>query len=315
LKVLNQERIKPGELGRTVCTIGNFDGVHLGHQKILSRVADVKAEENLTSVVITFDPHPVRVLNPDKGLKLIFDHERKIQLLERYEPDVALICEFTVEMSKTPAEKWVREVLTKQLGARHLIVGYDFNFGRGGDGNAAHLAELGKNFDFKVEQVDAVQVADRVVSSSRIRRLVSAGEAQMVSEMLGRPFYLAGKVVSGQNRGATIGFPTANLSTQQDVIPAKGVYAALVKVPQGVFSSAVNIGCNPTFANGGLSIEAHLMDFEGDLYGADMEIHFLRRLRDEMRYDSVDRLVEQIGRDVDQARQYTDKVDREIITR
>ena len=315
MKVYQQEQLKPGTFAGTVCALGNFDGVHLGHQRILARLEAAKKRFDVPSVVYTFEPHPVRVLNPKKKLKLIFDYAQRIRLLEASGPDATVVVRFTPDLAATPAEHFVKNVLVDLLQARKVVVGYDFNFGRGGDGNAEHLAAMGAQFGFEVEQVSAVTINDQIVSSSRIRRLIPAGEIRMVNDMLGRPFFLVGTVVQGKQRGQSVlGIPTANLSTQQELIPAKGVYAAYVRVPQGLFCGAVNVGCNPTFENGQLSVEAHILDFEGDLYGKKIEVHLLRRLRDEKRFDTTKRLGQQMKRDIEHARTVCKRIDPEILT-
>lgn len=286
----------------------------MGHQQILNRLAVASESFGLPSVVYTFEPHPIRILNPSKNLKLIFNYDQRIKLLERYSPDAALIAEFSVELAKTPAEQFVRRFLVEKFGVKKIIVGYDFSFGKGGDGTAEHLRSLGVEMDFEVEQVPAVLYEQRPISSSRIRRLIRAGELGMVHQMLGRPFFLVGSVVKGKRRGGSLlGFPTANLSTQQESIPAKGVYAAVVKVSQETFGAAVNIGINPTFENEGLSIEAHILDFDRDIYGSEMEVHFIRRLRDERKFDSIDRLKDQMHKDIDKASKLVADFDMESL--
>lgn len=316
MKVYNQSDITPGDFKGTVCSIGNFDGVHRGHQKILQRLENAKRELGVPSLVYTFEPHPVRILNPKKNLKLIFDYEQRVRLLERYQPDGLVIAPFSADLAKTPAEEFVREVLFGKLAVKKVVVGYDFNFGRGGDGNADHLSMLGKDLGFSVEQVPAILYENRPISSSRIRRLVTAGEIAMVREMLGRPFFLAGKVAHGHSRGENLlGIPTANLTTQQEIIPARGVYAALVRVSQGIFSAAVNVGVNPTFDDETLSIEAHILDFSEQIYDQEMEIHFIRRLRGERRFQSLDRLKEQMFKDIEKTRELTKALAPEILNR
>ncbi len=316
MKLYRKKEIKHGDYKESVIAIGNFDGVHKGHQDILQRLAKAKEHFQAPSLVYTFEPHPVRVLNPQKGMKMIFDYKQRVELLSRYNPDALVIAEFDENLASMKAEDFVKNILVDLFKVRKVVVGYDFNFGSGGDGDAGHLAKIGKKFGYEVEQAPAVMIDDRPISSSRIRRLVKAGELMMVSSMLGRPFFLVGTVVKGHSRGGHIlGIPTANLSTQQEIIPAKGVYAALVKTPGGIFGGAVNVGTNPTFDNGGLSIEAHILDFSGELYDTEIEIHFLRRLRDEKRFQSIDRLKEQMDRDIEIAGKITGEVDSRIILR
>jgi len=312
VKVYRQGELTPDIFNGTVCTIGNFDGMHLGHQKIFKRLSAAKKKYDLPAVACTFEPHPVRLLNPQKGLKLIYSYEQRYELIEQCEPDALVILDFSHELARTPAQDFVKKVLVDLLHIKMIVVGYDFNFGKGGDGNAEALARFGELYGFEVEQVPAVERDGRIVSSSRIRRLIGAGEMEMVRWMLGRPFYLKGSVVEGKKRGGKLlGFPTANLSTQQELIPAKGVYAAIVKTPLGVHKAAVNVGCNPTFNNDGVSIEAHLLKFSQDIYGSDMEIFFIRRIRDEMRFDSIDRLKAQMEIDIEKIRGILHELDPE----
>ena len=316
MKVYRQAEIGPQTFKSSVLAIGNFDGVHKGHQDIMKRLALAKEQFGAPSVVYTFEPHPVRFLNPKKGMKMIFGYKQRIELLKRHNPDAVVVADFDEKLARLTAMEFVQDIMVDLLHIKKVIVGYDFNFGRGGDGDAEHLTILGEKLGFEVEQAPAVMIDCRPISSSRIRRLVMAAELGMVNNMLGRPFFLVGTVVKGHSRGGNIlGIPTANLSTQQEIIPAKGVYSALIKVPQGTFFGAVNVGTNPTFDNGGLNIEAHIIDFSGELYGMEMEIHFLQRLRDERRFRSIERLKEQMDKDIAKAKQIARQVDPGIILR
>ncbi len=301
MKHLCMEQLQPAELGRTVLTIGNFDGVHRGHQQILRRLRAVAEEKRLPAVVVTFEPHPIKVLNPVKGVRMIHPYTERARLLERQGVDILVTQQFTLDLSQTPAEKWVVESLVDLLGVDTLIMGYDFSFGRGGDGDARQLMQLGRRFRFATEQVPALVVDGRPISSSRIRRLIEAGEVSIALGLLGRPFHLVGTVVHGDRRG--IGFPTANVQAIADLLPHVGVYGGVGIARGKAYPAAINIGHNPTFTDVELRIEAHLLDFEGDLYGQPIELHFLRRWRDEKKFASVDQLVAAIKRDLDKTRQ------------
>lgn len=303
MKHLRQSEIKPGELGRTVLTIGNFDGVHRGHQQILRRLRTVADKKGLPAVLIAFEPHPVTILNPQKGLRLIHPFSEREKLLARYGVDILVTADFDEELAKTPAEKWVTQVLVEQMQIDILIMGYDFSFGRGADGNANQLVQLGKTHDFQTEQIPALVIDGKAISSSRIRRLIEAGEVSLAMNLLGRPFHILGAVVPGEGRGKQLGFPTANLMVGSGSVPHIGVYGAVAEVGKKAYPAAVNVGHNPTFTSRGLQVEAHLLDFTGDLYGKEITIHFLRRWRDEIKYDSAVRLSGAITRDLDKTRQ------------
>ncbi len=291
-----------GELGETALTIGNFDGVHRGHQFVLSRLNAVAKEHGLPAVVLTFEPHPVKVLYPDKDFHQVLPFHERRRLIQRYGADALATLPFTLETAKTPAKDWVREVLVEKLSVKHLLIGYDFSFGRGRDGEAGHLQELGRQFGFDVEQVPAVEEDDRPISSSRVRRLVEAGEIHKATMLIGRPFHLSGAVVRGEGRGRDLGFPTANLDTEWDLLPHIGVYAAVAMVEGKPLMAAVSIGHNPTFAMHELRIEAHVLDFSGDLYNEEITLHFVRRLRDEKKFQDVAHLVTAMDSDVERVR-------------
>lgn len=302
MKELILSDLAPHELGPTVLTIGNFDGVHRGHQAILQRLRTVAAQSGHPATAVTFAPHPVQFLHPEKNLRLIMPFPERARLLQRYGVEVLITLPFSEQTARTPADDWVREVLVEQLNAQQLLIGYDFSFGRGRDGNARHLAALGEKYGFTVEQLNAVYDDGRPISSSRIRRLIEAGEVGLAMKLLGRPFHLRGEVVHGSSRGRGLGFPTANLRTPWELLPHIGVYAAVAEVDGALFPAAVSMGKNPTFDLNELRLEAHLLDFTGDLYGRECALHFVRRLRDEKKYERVEQLREAMERDVAQTR-------------
>lgn len=291
-----------GELGPTVLTIGNFDGVHRGHQHVLARVLREAHETKLPAVGVTFEPHPVKLLNPDKDFPLLMPFDERARLLERYGLEALVTVPFTHRTATTPAEDWVRQVLVDQLQVRRLLIGYDFSFGRGRDGDATHLRRLGETLGFSVEQVPAIVEDQRPISSSRIRRLVQAGEVENATRLLGRPFHLRGEVVHGEGRGHDLGYPTANLVTPWEMLPHIGVYAAVALAGGELHAAAVSVGRNPTFDLQELRLEAFLLDFSGDLYGQEVELHFVRRLRDEKKFADVAHLIEEMGHDVQRTR-------------
>ncbi|MFY9488025.1 MAG: bifunctional riboflavin kinase/FAD synthetase [Solirubrobacterales bacterium] len=268
--------------------IGTFDGIHLGHRKVIEG----------SDTVLTFDPHPLVVIHPDAAPKLLTPPALKPKILEDIGVEELVLIEFNETFAKMDRERFVREILIEKLGATRVSVGENFRFGYKAQGDPEFLAQ----FDvFETNIVPLVEHDDEIVSSTQIRGLVAAGEMHRADELLGYPFTMIGEVVHGDKRGRELGFPTANLVPgEHDAVPGHGVYAALTN---GV-ASAVNVGVRPTFVTGrGVLVESFLIDWEGDLYGQQVEIAFLERLRGERRYDSIEALVEQMDRDVAQARE------------
>ena len=286
-----------------VVTIGNFDGVHLGHREIFRRVVALARESKGTSVVFTFVPHPLKVLSPERAPRLINTYAEKERLIEASCIDVLISQPFTVETSSISASRFVEEILVGRIGVRHLIVGYDYAFGRGREGNVDFLRDKGKEYGFAVHVLSPVAHEGEIYSSTRIRQLLAAGDVVGVVPLLGRHFTLEGTVIHGANRGSGLGFPTANLDTDKELLPRPGVYAVKVKRGESVLDGVVNIGYNPTFCAERLSLEVHILDFAGDVYGETLRLYFVGRLRDEKRFPSPQALVEAIGEDVRQARQ------------
>jgi riboflavin kinase/FMN adenylyltransferase len=287
MKVSLLHEIEPGSGPRSVA-IGTFDGVHLGHQEVI-RGSDT---------VLTFDPHPLAVIRPKAAPKLIAPFSIKRDLIAALGVEELVVIPFTREFSEQSAEYFVEDVLIGRLGARRVSVGENFRFGRGASGTADFLRSY-EELDTRV--VPLVEVAGETVSSSHIRGLVAAGDVKLAADFLGSPFLFEGEVVPGDRRGRTLGVPTANFVPDEALVyPGHGVYAAFA----GDHPAAVNVGVRPTFVTGrGVLVEAHLIDFEGDLYGQTMRIAFLDRLHGERRFDTVAALVEQMRRDVDQARE------------
>jgi riboflavin kinase/FMN adenylyltransferase len=289
-------------LQNAVVTIGNFDGVHLGHREIFRRVVRRSLEVGGPAVVYTFEPHPLKVLAPDRAPQLINTDQEKEVLIEASCIDVLICAPFDQTMANLPAHRFVREVLVDKVGMRHLVVGYDYLFGKGREGNTQLLQRMGEYLGFAVEVLEPISEAGQVYSSTRIRQLIQAGQVHRVAELLGRNFTLLGRVVHGFKRGQKLGFPTANLQTEKELLPSPGVYAVKVKRGAEVVDGVLNIGHNPTFAAAGLCIEVHLLDFEGQLYGEELRVYFVERLRDERRFSDVNQLVQAIGEDIRNAR-------------
>ena len=294
----------PDRLKGAFVTIGNFDGVHLGHQFIFRRLVEEARREGRPAVVISFEPHPKMVLHPERRpFYLIASPEEKIRLLAGLGIDAFILIPFSLEYARTTAEEFVREVLRERLRIRRILIGHDYTFGRGKEGNEAFLTEAGRRLGFEVEGINAFCVGDIVISSTKIREALLAGEVRFAATLLGRPYNLSGRVIYGNQRGVRLGFPTANIAPDKELVPARGVYAVRV-IREGKRHEAIlNIGFNPTFADGKRSIEVHIFDFHEDIYGESIEILFSARSRDEVRFESPEKLIAQIDRDIARARE------------
>jgi len=285
-------------------TIGNFDGVHRGHQKLIRLACSRAKARDLTSVVVTFDPHPLRVLRPEPGLPFITLTEQKLELISQYGPQACLLLHFDMDMARLDPEAFVKRYLVDGLHMKEMIIGYDYHLGKGRSGNFETLVGLGEKYGFTVDRLDPVSIDGAVVSSTRIRDLVQAGSVWQARPLLGRFYQVMGEVVHGMNRGGRLlGFPTANLKLVDELFPKPGVYAIWVETRGAVHMGVANIGRNPTFGNDALSVEAHLLDFKGDLYGSDIRVHFVQRIRDERKFSGIDELKERIGKDIELGRQ------------
>jgi riboflavin kinase/FMN adenylyltransferase len=290
----------PAAPGGRALALGTFDGVHLGHRRVVASAVEDARERGLVSTVATFDPHPLQVLRPDQPPPLLTSTEQKIALISSLGVDELVTIPFTPELSRQSAEDFCDEVLAGVLGARSVSVGSNFRFGHGASGDAALLSERP---EFETRVVELVQQGGESISSSRIRGLLAEGDVQAAARLLGAPFTVAGRVVEGDGRGRELDMPTANVQPPPGVIlPRQGIYAALATANGERHPAAVSIGVRPTFGSGGdLRLEAHLIGFQGDLYGRTLQLSFLERLRDELRFDSPEELIEQMKKDVDQA--------------
>jgi riboflavin kinase / FMN adenylyltransferase len=284
-------------------TIGNFDGVHLSHQFICRKLAAEAKNAGAKSLVITFDPHPKMILHPDiRPFYLITTLEEKLKLLEDCGVDGTLIIPFSLDYSHITAEKFVRESLGGKLAIKKIIIGHDYTFGRGKKGNSDYLISAGREMGFAVEVVDAFKVGDNIVSSTLVRNLIIKGDFKTVTNLLGRWYNVAGIVVSGRGRGVELGFPTANIDPEKELLPPAGIYAAFVDVEGKRYMTALNIGGKPTFADYTFTFEVHLLDFSGDLRGKRLNTEFVEKMRDIIKFDSPEKLKIQIAADVEKAR-------------
>lgn len=286
----------------TVLTIGNFDGVHLGHREIFRRVVAQARELHGTSAVLTFEPHPLRLLAPDKAPPRINTPEEKVRLIEASCIDLLVVLPFTRELAALSAEAFVRDLLVGRLGVKRLVVGYDYAFGRNREGDLDFLADRAARYGFVLDVLEPIRAGEQVYSSTRIRRALQAGAVAEVVQVLGRNFTLDGQVVPGHGRGRQLGFPTSNLDTSKELLPMDGVYAVKVKWCERLYDAVVNIGRRPTF-EAGPALEIHLLDFQGDLYGETLRLYFVERLRDERKFAGVSELQAAVRHDIERARQ------------
>ena len=286
----------------TVLTIGNFDGIHLGHREIFRKVLRRARELNGTAAVLTFEPHPLRLLAPEHAPPRINTPEEKIRLMEASCIDLLVVQPFDQAFAALSADAFVRDILVGKLAVTHLVVGYDYAFGRGREGNMAFLQSKASEYGFVLEILDPISHGGEVYSSTRIRQSLQAGDVAGVVDVLGRNFTLDGRVVHGAGRGRTLGFPTANLETEKEILPANGVYAVKVKWQERLYDAVVNIGDRPTFQNQDATLEIHLLDFQDSLYDETLRLYFVDRLRGEQSFASVGALQQAIQLDIERAR-------------
>ncbi len=293
-------------------TIGNFDGVHVGHKALLNKLKERARDLFVPSVVLTFDPHPLKVL---KGScpPFITPMPQKIELLQKEGIDLILCIEFTPDFATISARAFVEDILVKALKVKEMVIGYDYAFGRDREGNYELLKELGDKLGFLVWRVEPVYVKGEVVSSTRIRKMVQQGMVWEVRELLGRFYQVYGEVVKGFRRGGPmLGIPTANLHLVDELFPKEGVYAVWVEWRERIYKGVANIGYNPTFGNSVLSVETHILNFNHDIYGEKIKVHFVQRIREEKKFSSIEELKNQILKDIEKGRRLLDRSDARI---
>jgi len=282
----------------SVITVGTFDGIHLGHRKLIEKVLDISESENLRSIVLTFDPHPRVVLNNDKNISLLTTLEEKNSLLESVNLDYLIIQEFSKEFSSLTPIEYVKTILVEKLNAKHVVIGYDHHFGNNRKANSKKLHEFSDLFNFKVTEVDVLIKDNISISSTKVRNLVSEGRIIDANALLGYEFLLTGKVIKGLGRGKNLGFPTANIVVDSDKIkPANGVYFIRSEINREFFFGMMNIGLNPTFTDKEFSIEVNFFDFENNLYDKHLKIKVIQKIRDEIKFNTPELLSLQLDAD------------------
>jgi riboflavin kinase/FMN adenylyltransferase len=301
---------------RPVLTVGNFDGLHLGHRAIMETVVERAVAHDGTAVVYTFEPHPRKVLRPELAPRLLTTLEQKLELLEAHGAEVVVVEEFTPEFARTPAEYFIRDILYQRIRPLEVYVGYDFRFGRDREGSMRLLTEMGPHLGFSVTIIPEVTLGDQDVNSTRIRQVLAEARPEQAAAMLGRDYTVRGRIVEGERRGRVLGFPTANLEPENEVLPAAAVYGGRLRLlddgdpPRGSeWPVVTNVGVRPTFGDEGrVQAEAHLIGFQGSLYGRRVDLSFAFQLRPERRFPDVEALKKQIAADVEEARRRLESI-------
>jgi riboflavin kinase/FMN adenylyltransferase len=287
-----------------VLTIGNFDGVHKGHLALFDKVKERAKAIGGQSVVMTFEPHPLKIMRPANGPRLITHTGQKLELIEKAGIDIIVCVSFDREFAAISARDFVSKILVQKIGIKEIVVGYDYTFGHNREGDMNSLREMGTELGFIVHLVGPVQIDHTLVSSTSIRRLVQEGRLGEAKVLLGRDFEVQGIVVKGQDRGGRLlGFPTANLNPHGELLPKRGVYAVQLVIDDAFYNGVTNVGYNPTFGDTGLTVETHVLDYSGDLLGKTIKVHFIKRLRDEKTFKTFEELSSQIAHDITQAKE------------
>ena len=296
----------PLDFGPTIVSVGNFDGVHRAHRHVLDEIVRIARERHARAIAVTFEPHPVRILQPDAGLKLLTPLPEKLRLLEETKLDAVLLLPFTRDLSLLTPRQFAERILKRKLHVREIHEGYNFHFGHKAAGNVETLAEYGREMGFTVKTYQEMRLRGESVSSSQIRKLLSAGRVSRARHLLARPFSILSNPGRGRGYGAKYTVPTINLTRYEELVPKDGVYSTRIRVDNECFDSVTNVGNRPTFGTESFAIETHLLNFHPIELNpeTEVEIYFLQRLRDEIKFPSIEALREQIARDVQRTRRY-----------
>ncbi|MBI2875284.1 MAG: bifunctional riboflavin kinase/FAD synthetase [Candidatus Tectomicrobia bacterium] len=301
-KIISGWQNVPPDLPPSAVTVGNFDGVHRGHQRILEKAVERAHGIEGISIAFTFDPHPLRFLNPMGGPPLLTTWTQKAHWIQAAGIDLLVCAAFDEAMLSLSPRQFLQEVLLSRLKMREIIEGPGFTFGTGRSGTVETLCALGEELGFGVTILEPVTEGQEIITSTRIRELLCEGAVEQAAQFLGRPYSLEGSVVDGQRRGRTLGFPTANLDPENELIPRTGVYAVLVEHQSHPYPGVTNVGYSPTFEARGLTVETHILDFQREIYGQEISLHFIQRLRSELKFSGPEELIRQMERDVQEAR-------------
>ena len=285
-----------------VMAIGNFDGVHVGHQALFCKTAELALAHGGTSIAFTFEPHPLKIIAPGKAPPLLTHFKKKMELIESCGVNMVICADFTRKFADQQPRDFSRNILFEKIAVKEIVVGFDYAFGRGREGTIPYLKKMGEEFGFQVHVVEPFKLKGHTVSSSHVRELIEAGQVESASQFLGRDYSIIGPVISGYKTGQAIGFPTANIDTSKVQIPGTGVYAVRVVYANKSYDAVANIGFNPTFNRDRLSVEVHIFDFNQVIYHDEIEVQFMARIRSELTFKSADELVVQIKQDIDKAK-------------
>ena len=285
-----------------VMAIGNFDGVHVGHQTLFCKTAELALAHGGTSIAFTFEPHPLKIIAPGKAPPLLTHFKKKMELIESCGVNMVICADFTRKFADQQPRDFSRNILFEKIAVKEIVVGFDYAFGRGREGTIPYLKKMGEEFGFQVHVVEPFKLKGHTVSSSHVRELIEAGQVESASQFLGRDYSIIGPVISGYKTGQAIGFPTANIDTSKVQIPGTGVYAVRVVYENKSYDAVANIGFNPTFNRDRLSVEVHIFDFNQVIYHHEIEVQFMARIRSELTFKSADDLVVQIKQDIDKAK-------------
>ncbi|MBI3813942.1 MAG: bifunctional riboflavin kinase/FAD synthetase [Nitrospinae bacterium] len=298
MKIIRGSKNIKDEIKNPVLTLGNFDGVHIGHREIFRQVIERAKEIGGTSIVYTFEPHPLRVVSPAKTPPLLTTFKKKMQLIAESGIDITVCADFTKRFAEQHPRDFAGDTLIGNIGVKEVFVGYDYTFGKGREGTITYLKKMGEEFGFKVTVIDAIMVDDQIVSSTLLRDTIEEGDVEKAKRLLGRRYSIEGKVADGFKTGSMIGFPTANIDTSYELIPHTGVYAAKALIDGEIFDGVANVGFNPTFHRDKLNVEIHIFNFTRDIYGKEIEIFFIKMLRNEIEFGSAGELKKQIEKDI-----------------
>jgi riboflavin kinase/FMN adenylyltransferase len=286
-----------------ILTIGNFDGVHLGHQAIFRMITERARQKNGTSIVFTFEPHPLMILAPERAPKLLTTFKDKLAIIKSFGVDITICANFTSEFAHIKAEDFARQILCEKIGVREIFIGSNYHFGWGRKGTPELLKQIGRECGYKVRVVNEIKIDDTTLSSTKIRHLIAKGKVEEASKLLGRNYSVEGVVIEGAKRGKSLlNVPTANISTANELLPKDGVYAVTVNLEGHTYGGAANIGCNPTFREKKFSFEVHILDFNKKIVGSTLRVNFIQRVRDEIKFLRVEELAEQMQKDITEIR-------------
>jgi len=291
-----------------VMAIGNFDGVHVGHQTLFRKAAELALTHEGTSIAFTFEPHPLKIIAPENVPPMLTHFKKKMELIESFGINMVICADFTRKFADQQPRDFSKNILFEKIAVKEVVVGFDYAFGRGREGTIPYLKKMGEEFGFQVHVVEPFKLDGHTVSSSHVRELIEAGQVETASQFLGRDYSIIGPVITGYKTGQAIGFPTANIDTSKVQIPSTGVYAVRITYQNESYDAVANIGFNPTFNRDRLSVEVHIFDFNKVIYHKEIEVQFIARIRSEITFKSADDLVVQIKQDIDKSKNILGKV-------